>query len=94
MSTAMPLEDTDWSEDAVATILALAVSQDVFSADDLRREMREAPHPNMVGPAFNKARTLGYIMRVGDKPSAVKSRNGSLIRTWTIHPNLTRRNAA
>ena len=93
MSAPMPLEDADWSEDAVATILALALSRDVFSADDLRREMREAPHPNMVGTAFMNAHRKGYIIRAGDKPSSVKSRNGGRNGTWTLHPNL-RRNVA
>ena len=79
MSTPMPLEDVDWHDDAVATIRGLALSQSVFSADDLRREMRTAPTPSMVGAAFSAARKACIIQRVGDKPSATKSRNHGLI---------------
>ena len=93
MTSPMPLEDADWMDDAIATILGIAQSQEVLSADDLRRELRPAPHSSMVGTAFKEAHRLGYIERVGDKNSSAKSRNGSMIRTWTLHPNL-RRNVA
>lgn len=93
MTAPAALEDTDWAADALATIIGLAYAQQTFSADDLRREMRPAPHPNMVGPAFNAARTKGLIQRVGDKPSATKSRNGGRGGLWTLHPNHERKTA-
>ena len=93
MSTAMPLEDAEWSHDAVATILALALSQPIVTAEDLMREMRPAPHPNHVGSAFMAAKALDYITPVGYRPSNSKSRRGGVIRTWTLHP-INRRNVA
>jgi len=93
MSAPMPLEDTEWSSDAVATILALALSQPVVTAEDLMREMRPAPHPNMVGRAFTVAKDLYYITPTGNRPSNSKSRRGGVIRTWTLHP-INRRNVA
>lgn len=83
MTAAMALDDRDdWLEDAVATIHALAHSQTAFSADDLAREMRPPPHPNLPGIAFSKARALGYITTVGFHSSATKSRNGGVQRVW------------
>ncbi|WP_461169317.1 hypothetical protein [Arthrobacter sp. Z1-15] len=82
MSAPAVLEDLDWQKDAQAVITRLAQSQAVFSADDLRREMRTPPHPNMAGAAFSAARKRGLIQRVGDQSSSAKSRNHSLIRTW------------
>ena len=93
MSAPMPLEDTEWSSDAVATILALALSQPVVTAEDLMREMRTPPHPNHVGSAFMAAKALDYITPVGYRPSNSKSRRGGVIRTWTLHP-INRRNVA
>ncbi len=78
------LEDSheQWHEDAVATIVALAKALDVFSADDLAREMRPAPHPNAPGQAFAAARALGHITSVGYQHSTLKSRKFGVIRTW------------
>jgi hypothetical protein len=82
--TAMALDDhDDWLEDAVATIIALSHAQHVFSADDLAREMRRPPHPNMPGQAFSAARSLGHIRAVGYQLSTSKSRKNGVIRTWT-----------
>lgn len=85
MTQAMALEDSHeaWLEDAVATIHALAHSTTSFSADDLAREMRRPPHPNLPGIAFSKARALGYITTIGVHSSATKSRNGGIQRVWT-----------
>lgn len=85
MTQAMALEDSHeaWLEDAVATIHALAHDKDTFSADDLHREMRPAPHTNLPGIAFSMARARGYITTVGIHSSATKSRNGGIQRVWT-----------
>lgn len=73
----------EWLADAVATIIGLAYSQPEFSADDLARELRPAPHPNLTGVAFSKARMAGYITTVGIHSSATKSRNGGIQRVWS-----------
>jgi hypothetical protein len=80
---AAALEDSDWHEDAVSTIVGLAASQHTITADDLRREMRPAPHPNMIGRAFNAARVAGYITTIGYSQSTAKSRNKGVVRVWT-----------
>lgn len=78
---AAALEDVDWHEDALATIEGLA-NAGQFTADDLRREMRPAPHPNHVGAAFTAARRLGYIEAVGHTTSTSKTRHRGTLRTW------------
>lgn len=84
MTAPMALDDhDDWHEDAVATIIGLAAAQYSFTADDLAREMRRPPHPNMPGQAFSAARSLGYITAVGYQPSAAKSRKNGVVRVWT-----------
>lgn len=81
---AAALEDTDWSEDAVSTIIALSNEQSLVTADDLAREMRKPPHPNMTGAAFSaaRARAQGFIEAAGYTTSNTPSRHHGVIRTW------------
>ncbi|QCB97151.1 hypothetical protein E5206_09570 [Arthrobacter sp. PAMC25564] len=78
------LEDSheDWHEDALATIIGLAAAHEIFSADDLAREMRRPPHPNAPGQAFSAARAAGYITAIGYQQSSTKSRKNGVIRVW------------
>lgn len=86
MKAAALEQDKDlWREDAIATIVGLAEHQLEFTADDLRREMREPGHPNWPGQAFAAARNRGLIEAVGDAPSASKTRKHGRFRTWTRH---------
>jgi len=78
------LEDLDWHEDAVSTILALADAYSLITADDLRMEMRPAPHPNHYGDAFTAARAHGYIEPVGYQTSTAPSRHRGVLRTWRL----------
>jgi len=82
MTAAAVLEDTSWGSDALATIIGLAHSQPTFTAQDLTREMRPAPHPNMVGAAFSAARNLGYITAAGYTTSSTPSRHHGVVRVW------------
>lgn len=83
MTAPMALDDhADWPEDALATIIALSHAQSIVTADDLTREMRRPPHPNMPGQAFAAARNLGYIEAVGYQTSTSKSRKHGVLRTW------------
>ncbi|GAP53835.1 hypothetical protein AHiyo6_04000 [Arthrobacter sp. Hiyo6] len=79
---AMILEDNDWPADALATIIGLANKKRRFSADDLSREMRRPPHPNMAGQAFSAAKALGVIEPVGYRTSTNKTRKNGVLRTW------------
>jgi hypothetical protein len=83
MSRPGVFEDLEWKDDAVAAIINLSHAQLIFSADDLVREIRKPPHPNMVGAAFSAARAGGYIRAVGFQTSTTKSRNRGVIRSWT-----------
>lgn len=76
------LEDATWPEDAVTTIIALSHAHPVFTADDLRREIRPAPHPNHLGAAFSAARAQGLIEPVGYQTSNAPSRHRGVLRTW------------
>ncbi|UDL14884.1 hypothetical protein PP357_gp37 [Arthrobacter phage Sarge] len=76
------LEDTDWPADAVAKIIDLAHAHPTFTADDLAREMRKAPHPNMVGAAFSTARGQGLIEAAGYTTSNTPSRHHGVVRVW------------
>ena len=82
MPQPMVLEDLDWSADAVATIIALAQSQPLVTADDLRREMRPAPHSNHIGAAFSAARSQGFIEAAGYTTSNTPSRHHGVVRVW------------
>lgn len=82
MTAAAVLEDSTWSEDAVATIIRLSHTQAYVTADHLARTLRRPPHPNMTGAAFSAARSLGFIEAYGYTTSSTPSRHHGVIRTW------------
>jgi len=84
VTQAMALADEDWHEDAISTIFAIAVTRCLITSDDLRHEMRPAPHPNHYGAAFTAARKLGYIEPVGYQTSTAPSRHRGVLRTWRL----------
>lgn len=69
-------------DDARLAILRLALTQPEFSADDLRKVMRPAPHPNWPGLAFGAASSAGLIEKVSDTTSTTKSRKHGSLKTW------------
>ena len=79
---AAALEDNDWLEDAVATIVGLSIDKAEFTADDLRKEMRPPAHPNWPGIAFGRASKDGLIEKVNTATSQAKSRNHGSLRVW------------
>lgn len=81
------LEDNDWAEDALATIIGLSLELPEFTADDLRREMRPAPHSNAPGLAFGRARNLGFIESTNSTVSKSKSRKNGSLKTWRRRVN-------
>jgi hypothetical protein len=81
------LEDSDWMEDAVATIVGLSRAQEFITADDLRREIRPAPVANWAGLAFSRARNLGLIESTSSTVSTSKSRKNGSLKTWTRATN-------
>jgi len=87
--TAAALEelDTDWTQDAISTIVGIAAAQESMTCDDLRREMRPAPHSNMYGAAFTAAKSLGFIEPIGDQTSTSKTRRHGRLRTWRRKTN-------
>lgn len=83
MSDPMALDDREeWTADAQDAIATLAATGNSFTADDLRWAMRPAPHPSMVGAAFQTARRRGLITESGTACSTTASRKHSLIRQW------------
>lgn len=82
MTAAMVLEDTDWAMDAQLAILRLSVTEQTFSADDLRKVLRPAPHPNHVGAAFLACKNAGLIEPVAYQTSSSKTRKNGALRVW------------
>jgi hypothetical protein len=82
MSAPMALEDTDWLHDAVATIVGISLVQQLFTAEDLAREMRKPPNDKMPGQAFAAARNAGHIEGVGYTTSSSKTRKHGVTRVW------------
>jgi adenosine/AMP kinase len=80
----MALEEikAEWMEDAIATISGIARHQAEFTADDLRREMREAASPHWYGGAFAEAKRQGIIAAIGNKASTTKTRNYGRHQIW------------
>lgn len=82
MASPAALEDLSWREDVQDHLEVWARSGVQFSADDLRKSFRPAPHGNMVGRAFSVAAHRGLIRHVSYKESTTPSRKHSVIRTW------------
>jgi len=82
MTAAMVLEDGSWHEDAITALVELSIKNNLITADDLRREMRPAPHGNHVGAAFTAAKKLGYIEPVSYTTSTSATRRHGALRTW------------
>ena len=82
MTASMALADETWPEDAVAAIIGLAHDLPEFTCDDLRKEMRPAPHPNHYGAAFLTAKSAGFIEATGYQTSNNKTRRHGALRTW------------
>jgi hypothetical protein len=78
--------DTDWSIDAQLAILRLSVTEQSFTADDLRKVIRPAPHPNHVGAAFLACKNAGLIEPLGYQTSNSKTRRRGALRTWRRVP--------
>jgi hypothetical protein len=74
--------DRDWKDDAVAAIISLSLDHETFSADDLRKHMREPNRPAQWGAAFTSARAQGLIESAGYKQSATKTRNSGSHQIW------------
>lgn len=85
---AAALEDSheSWLEDAVATLIGLAHAQELVTADDLRKHIRPAPHPNLAGIAFSTAKREGHIEPVDYRTSTSKTRRHGALRTWRRKP--------
>jgi hypothetical protein len=73
----------DWPRQAALAIVELSYEKHLFSADDLRGRIPDAPHSWMVGQAFSAARNAGLIARKGFDVSKSKSRKFGVVRVWT-----------
>ena len=83
MSTPAVLDTPEeWSAEALELIQIMADLGMTFTADDLRREMRPAPHPNLVGAVFRTAYQRRWITQYGTALSSTPSRRGGLVRQW------------
>lgn len=87
--TAMVLEqaETDereqWKADAADLIAHLARTGGLFTANDLREYgLREPPHPNMWGTAFQVAARRGVIEYVDHVRSRRRQRAGGAVARW------------
>jgi hypothetical protein len=78
------LDDWDeaWTGDAIATIIGLSHSQETFSSDDLRREMRPPNRPAQFGAAFRSAQAQGLIESLDSQKSTSKTRNHGRNLRW------------
>jgi len=84
VTAAAVLEDSHeaWAEEALNIVIGLSHIHHIFTADDLGRNIRKPPHPNLPGQAFSRARSLGLIEAVGFQTSTSKSRKNGVLRVW------------
>jgi hypothetical protein len=88
VSTAIALEDLDWSADARQAIETACRNTQPITAETLRDAgLREPPRPSMWGAAFRAARDAGLIHRVGYAIATRPERRGAVLAVW--HPKTT-----
>ncbi len=73
-----------WQNRARLALLWLCEADSNFSAEDLRRAMKDDPPPtaNCVGAVFNSAAKDGLIKPAGYGTATRPERHASLIRMW------------
>ncbi len=71
-----------WENRAAFAIYRLCQADSNFSAEDVRRDAGEPPHPNSIGSVFRKAYKAGIIEPAGVGVATRPERHASLIRMW------------
>lgn len=74
--------DPGWLGLAHQTIVDLAASGAIFSAEDVRHLAGEPPSTNLLGVAVRQARLLGLIEAAGTDTANRPAAHGRLLRTW------------
>lgn len=54
-----------WHTEAMKALQQLAIQKQYITADELRAAVSEPPDPDMVGPVFNDAKTIGLLIDTG-----------------------------
>lgn len=79
---AQPMALTDYDEWTADALDWIEAQRSTFTADDLRAALPPAPHPNLIGAAFNTARNRDLIQVAGYQRSNAPSRRHSVLRIW------------
>lgn len=87
MSRPAALVDSDWCQQAVNVIAALAREHGTVTSEDLRKNIDPPEHANQIGGAFRSAYNQKIIIPIDFKISSDKSRRGGAVRVWTLHPS-------
>jgi len=74
--------DPGWLGLAHQTIVDLAASGVIFSAETVRNLAGEPPSTNLLGVAVRQARLLGLIEAAGTDTANRPAAHGRLLRTW------------
>jgi hypothetical protein len=82
IAAALEEDRADWFADARLAIMRLAKTEREFTADDLRKILRPAPHQNWPGLAFGAAKQAGLIEPIESTTSKSKSRNHGSLKIW------------
>ena len=82
IAAALEESRTEWFEDARLAIVRLSITEESFTADDMRKVMRPAPDQHWPGIAFNNARRAGLIEPVSYTTSNSSTRKHGALRTW------------
>jgi hypothetical protein len=82
IAAALEESRTEWFEDARLAIVRLSITEESFTADDMRKVMRPAPDQHWPGIAFNNARRAGLIEPVSYTTSTTTTRKNGVVRTW------------
>lgn len=84
MTSAAVLDEdrADWFADARLAIIRLSITEQEFTADDMRKVLRAPASDKWPGLAFGQAKRAGLIEKVNDTTSKVKSRNSGSLKTW------------
>lgn len=82
---ALEADPAVWTAEALAYVEARARAGLTVTADDVRRDLPPAPHPNAVGPVFKVLAGRKVIEKTAYGASTARLRKGGPRFEWRLH---------
>ncbi len=79
----LSVEEIAWKERAFNTVVVLAIGDEPFTAEDVRRIAGDPTHPNAMGALLSYCGRKGFIHKVGRRNATRSSLHASELTVWS-----------